>query len=81
MSYFLSFDFFGRYASLSKQHFIECPYTMSLYPNNAAQCQLPKLQTEAVFLVMCDPFINELCVTWTSLCIDLYGSSLLTAHS
>jgi hypothetical protein len=45
------------------QHFIECPYTMSLYPNNAAQCQLPKLQTEAVFLVMCDPFINELCVT------------------
>ncbi len=36
---------------------------------------------EAVFLVVCDPSINELWVTQTGLCNDLYGSKLLTARS
>ncbi len=36
---------------------------------------------EAIFLVVCDPFKNELWATWTGLCIDLYRSRSLTAHS
>jgi hypothetical protein len=36
---------------------------------------------EAVFLVMCDPSMNELRATLTSQCTDLYGSRSLTAHS
>ncbi len=32
-------------------------------------------------LVMCNPSMNELWATWTGLCIDLYGSRLLTADS
>jgi hypothetical protein len=36
---------------------------------------------EAVFLVVSDPCMHELCVTYTGLCIDLYGSRSLIAHS
>ncbi len=36
---------------------------------------------EAIFLVVCNPSMNELGVTWTGLCIYLYGSRSLTAHS
>ncbi len=35
---------------------------------------------EAVFLVLCDPSVNELWATQTGLCIDLYWSRSLTAH-
>jgi hypothetical protein len=37
--------------------------------------------SEAVFLVVCDPSMNELWATYTGLCIYLYGSRLLTASS
>ncbi len=40
-----------------------------------------KLGPGAVFLVTCDPSMNELWVTYTGLCIDLYGSRSLTARS
>ncbi len=36
---------------------------------------------EGVFVVMCDTSMNELRATQTGLCIDLYESGLLTAHS
>jgi hypothetical protein len=36
---------------------------------------------EAIFLVMCDPSMNEQLATETGLCIDLYGSRSLTARS
>ncbi len=36
---------------------------------------------EAVFLVVCDPSLNELWATYTGLFIDLYGSRSLTAQS
>ena len=38
-------------------------------------------QAEAVFLVVCVPSMNELWAIYTGLCIYLYGSMLLTAHS
>jgi hypothetical protein len=37
--------------------------------------------SEAVFLVMCDPSMNELWATYTGLCIGRYGSRWLTARS
>jgi hypothetical protein len=37
--------------------------------------------SEAVFLDVCDPSMNELLATKTGLCIDLYGSRSLTACS
>jgi hypothetical protein len=36
---------------------------------------------EAVFLVVCNPSMNELWITLTGLCIDLYGSRSLTVRS
>jgi hypothetical protein len=39
------------------------------------------LYSEDVFLVVCDPSMNELRATYTGLCIDLYGSRSLTARS
>jgi hypothetical protein len=39
------------------------------------------LTPEAVFLVMCDPSMNELWAKKTGLCIDLYESRSLTARS
>jgi hypothetical protein len=41
----------------------------------------PRIESEAIFLVACDPSMNKLWVTSTGLCIDLYGSRLLKAHS
>jgi hypothetical protein len=43
--------------------------------------QFIKKIPEAVFVVMCDTSMNELRTTQTGLCIDIYRSRLLTAHS
>ncbi len=40
-----------------------------------------RISPKAVFLVVCDPSMNEIWVTKTGVCLDLYGSRLLTAHS
>jgi hypothetical protein len=39
------------------------------------------MNAEAVFLVVFDPSMIELWATKTVLCLDLYGSRSLTAHS
>jgi hypothetical protein len=39
------------------------------------------ISPEAVFLVVCDPSMNEQWATSTGLCIDPFGSRLLTTHS
>jgi hypothetical protein len=36
---------------------------------------------EAIFIVVCDPPMNELLATQTGICIYLYGSRSLTARS
>ncbi len=51
--------------------YVECGYAECHY----AECP------EAVFLVMCDPSMNEMWATDTGLYLDLYGSRFLTAYS
>ncbi len=45
------------------------------------ECVPSQVFSEAIVLVMCDPSMNELFMTQTGLCKDLYESRSLTAHS
>jgi hypothetical protein len=52
------------------------------YKNKCHWDQNAKIEcSDAIFLVMCDPSMNELRAIYTVLCIDLYGSRSLTDHS
>ncbi len=48
---------------------------------NSLLCLQILNHAEAVFLVVCDPSMNELLAIYTVLCIDLYGSRSLIEGS